>query len=112
MTRATSSASSSGCSSLGAAANHAAAPHARALPSTAATWPCGSERSMVKTSSARGTATPPRSSTFKPSTTSGARHERLASVRLRTLPCSRQDSRRRIAGGDVRLGTASMYMGS
>ena len=58
-------------------------------PSTAATWPCGRVRSTVKTSSALGTATPPRSSTFRPSMTSPGRHDRLARVRLRTLPSSR-----------------------
>ena len=38
--------------------------------------------------------------------------ERLARVRLRVLLPSRQPSRRRIAGGELRLGTVSMYMGA
>ena len=37
--------------------------------------------------------------------------ERLARVRFLTLPFSRQPSRRRMAGGEFRLGTVSMYMG-
>jgi hypothetical protein len=44
---------------------------------------------MVKTSAALGTATPPRSSTFKPSINSSDKHDRLAKVRLQTLPASR-----------------------
>lgn len=62
---------------------------ARALPRTAATWPCGKLRSTLNTSAALATATPPRSSTFRPSTTSSGRQDRLARVRLRTLPSSR-----------------------
>ena len=89
ITRATSMASSTGCSSSGAEPNHVDAPEPRAAPSTAATWPWGRVRSTVKTSSTLGTATPPRSSTFKPSITSSDRHDRLARVRLRTLPSSR-----------------------
>src|SRR5437660_5549731 len=38
--------------------------------------------------------------------------ERLATVRLRVFWPSRQASRRRTAGGELRLGTASMYMGA
>ena len=37
--------------------------------------------------------------------------ERLARVRLTTRPPRREDSRRRMAGGELRLGTASTYMG-
>ena len=51
----------------------------------------------------------PRSSTFKPSITSSDKHDRLASVRFRTLPSSRYDSRSSTAGGELRLGTDSMY---
>ena len=36
--------------------------------------------------------------------------ERLAMVRLRTRLPSRQPSRRRMAGRELRLGTVSMYM--
>src|SRR5207248_6931236 len=38
--------------------------------------------------------------------------ERLAKVRLRVFEPSRQPSRRRTAGGELRLGTVSMYMGT
>ncbi len=82
----------------------------RRVPSTAATWPCGSERTTSKAASRRGTAVPPLSRTRSPSTRVGGHVERLARVRLRTLPASRQDSRRRMAGGEERLGTASIYM--
>ena len=64
----------------------------------------------LKTDSALGTATPPRSKTFRPSITSADRQDRLARVRLRTLPSSRYDSRSRTAGGELRLGTDSIYM--
>jgi hypothetical protein len=37
--------------------------------------------------------------------------ERFARVRLRILLPTREDSRRRMAGGELRLGTVSMYMG-
>src|ERR1017187_9586957 len=40
----------------------------------------------------------------------GGQWERLESVRLRTLPPRRKDSRRRIAGGQLRLGTVATYM--
>jgi len=89
ITRATSIASSKGCNSLGAEPNQVEAPQPRALPSTATTWPCGKLRSTLNTSAALATATPPRNSTFRPSITSSDRHDRLASVRLRTLPSSR-----------------------
>ena len=36
--------------------------------------------------------------------------ERLARVRFLTRPLSRKDSRRRMAGGEERLGTLSIYM--
>src|SRR5450759_1517973 len=39
------------------------------------------------------------------STLAGGQWERLARVRLRTLPSRRKDSRRRMAGGELRLGT-------
>src|SRR2546427_13281482 len=41
---------------------------------------------------------------------SGAHEVRLARVRVRTLSPSRKDSRRRMAGGELRLGTAVIYM--
>jgi hypothetical protein len=45
-------ASSSGCNSLGAELNQIAAPDPRAAPNTAATWPWGSERSIVSSEAA------------------------------------------------------------
>src|SRR5215467_3131185 len=57
------------------------------------------------------TATPPFSSVRKPSTSAVGQAERLASVRFLTRPCSRKLSRNRMAGGEPRLGTNSMYMG-
>ena len=45
-------------------------------------------------------------------TLAGGQEERLARVRLRTLGPSRQPSRRRTAGGELRLGTTSTYMGT
>ena len=41
---------------------------------------------------------------------SGAQEVRLARVRVRTLSPSRKDSRKRMAGGEFRLGTAVIYM--
>lgn len=43
-------------------------------------------------------------------TASSGQPERLAMVCLRTLPPSRRDSRKRIAGGEFLLGTLSMNM--
>src|SRR5205807_2556049 len=48
----------------------------------------------------------------KVSILSGGQSERLATVRLRVFWPSRQASRRRTAGGELRLGTTSMYMGA
>ena len=61
----------------------------RTVPSTAATWPCGSERTTSKAVSRRGTAVPPLSRTRSPSTRAGGHLERLARVRFLTLPASR-----------------------
>src|SRR6516225_6164522 len=41
----------------------------------------------------------------------GGQSERLERVRLTTRPSMRVDSRRRTAGGELRLGTDSTYMG-
>src|SRR5678815_5745937 len=41
---------------------------------------------------------------------SGAQEVRFARVRVRTLSPSRKDSRKRMAGGELRLGTAVIYM--
>ena len=79
------------------------------MPSTAATWPWGSERTISKASSR-----PTRGSFFrrrrKVSTFSMGQEERLAIVRFLTLPSSRHPSRSRTAGGEDRLGTISIYM--
>ena len=85
-------------------------PIARIVASTAAAWPWGSERRMRIPSSA--TATPPLSRVRNPSTRVLGQFDRLARVRFLTRPLSRKLSRRRIAGGEPRLGTDSIYMGS
>ena len=56
------------------------------------------------------TATPPFSSVRKPSTRGMGQSDRLAKVRFLTRPFSRKLSRNRMAGGEPRLGTASIYM--
>src|SRR5262249_24149324 len=48
----------------------------------------------------------------KPSTSWVGQAERLARVRFLTRPSSRKLSRNRMAGGEPRLGTDSMYMAS
>jgi hypothetical protein len=83
---------------------------ARKVPSTAATWPCGNARWTVNAAWSPATTVPPLSRALKPATSAGGQALRLHSVRLRTLPPSRYDSRSRIAGGEFRLGTASIYM--
>ncbi len=65
---------------------------------------------MSKASSRPGTAVPPLSRHRKPSTRADGHFARLARVRFLTLPPSRQDSRSRMAGGEDRLGTDSIYM--
>ena len=59
---------------------------ARSMPSTAATWPCGSARLMVKASWPGGMTVPPLSRVRRPSTSSGGQSVRLSSVRFLTLP--------------------------
>src|SRR3954447_6360396 len=85
-------------------------PILRAVPSAAATWPCGRLRVTVKASCSAGMTVPPLSTPRKPSTWAGDQPERLHSVRLRTLPAWRSLSRSRMAGGEFRFGTASIYM--
>src|SRR5437016_1928271 len=77
----------------------------------ASTWPCGRDFCVVNRScgETRGSS---RSTRRKVSILSGGQSERLATVRLRVFWPSRQASRRRTAGGELRLGTASMYMGA
>src|ERR1700693_4856994 len=85
-------------------------PIRRRVPRTAATWPWGSERLMAMASSPGGTTVPPLSSARTPSTIAAGHSLRLRSVRFLTLPPTRKLSRSRMAGGELRLGTASMYM--
>ena len=61
----------------------------RIMPSTAATWPCGSARWISKTSSGLATTLPPASSTRRPSITAGGNWPRLARVRFLTRLPSR-----------------------
>src|SRR5438046_8656402 len=77
----------------------------------ASTWPCGRDFCVVNRScgETRGSS---RSTRRKVSILSGGQSERLATVRLRVFWPSRQASRRRTAGGELRLGTTSMYMGA
>src|SRR5437660_4781030 len=83
-------------------------PMARIVASTAAAWPCGSARRMRIPSSV--TATPPRSRVRNPSTRVVGQSDRLARVRFLTRPLSRKLSRNRMAGGELRLDTDSIYM--
>ena len=78
---------------------------------TSSTWPWKRERTMEKASS-RLTRGSLRSSLRRVSTLAGGQEERLARVRLRTRLPSRQPSRRRTAGGELRFGTMSTYMGT
>src|SRR6266403_231086 len=77
----------------------------------ASTWPCGRDFCVVNRScgETRGSS---RSTRRKVSILSGGQSERLATVRLRVFWPSRQAARRRTAGGELRLGTTSMYMGA
>ncbi len=83
----------------------------RPRASRASTWPWGRERSMVKASSGLTRRWPLRTRR-RESTFSAGQSVRLASVRLRTRSPSRQPSRRRTAGRELRLGTVSTYMGT
>ena len=71
--------------------------------------PWGRERTMSKASS-RPTSGSSLSSRRRVSIFPLGHLERLARVRFLTLPFSRQPSRRRMAGGEFRMGTVSMYM--
>src|SRR5262249_62390699 len=79
------------------------------VPSTGAAWPCGRERVMSNAEAAAVGVSPLRTCR-KASICVAGQCERLAMVRLRTLPCSRKLSRRRMAGGELRLGTTATYM--
>jgi hypothetical protein len=82
----------------------------RKVPSTAATWPCGQARRIANGGSPSGSTVPPCNSARIPSTSAGGQSLRLSRVRFLTLPPSRKLSRSRMAGGELRFGTASMYM--
>ncbi len=97
----------------GARAINRSSSNRRTLPSTAATCPCGQLRTISSAVVARGAAgapTRPRRTSRKASTRSRDQPLRFASVRFLTWPCSRKLSRRRIAGGEERLGIVAMYM--
>ncbi len=66
-------------------------------------------RSIAKRSVA-ATSVSPRSTRRSASTFASGQSDRLASVRVLTLPPSRQLSRKSTAGGDERFGTRVTYM--
>src|SRR3984893_5924959 len=67
---------------------------------------------MVMASGSWGMTVPPLSSALNPAIRSCGQSERLNSVRFLLLLAARELSRNRLAGGEPRLGTASIYMGS
>jgi len=73
-------------------------PSVRAVPTTAATWPCGRERTMRNASSSNGNATPPLSRARKFLTSSSGHFDRFASVSLRTLPSFQYERRSTLHG--------------
>jgi len=83
-------------------------PGIRAVPGTAAAWPCGRERSTCMSPPMSPAATAPPGTARKPSTVPGGSSGRLATVRLRIRLPSRQASRRRMAGLPAWLGTDPM----
>ena len=93
----------------GRAASTVSSPRVRRVPNTAATWPWGQLRSMASCARAF-TSVSPRKMRRTASIAAGGRCDRLASVRLRVVVPSRCDSRNKIAGGEVRLGSVSIYM--
>jgi hypothetical protein len=64
-------------------------PSRRAVPTAAATWPCGKERVTVKASRSAGMTVPPLSRPRRPSIWAVGQLDRLHRVRLWTLPFSR-----------------------
>ena len=88
-----------------------AMPSFSALPNTAATCPCGRLRVISNASDRSHPAGgKPFSARCSLSTLCSGQRDRLASVRVFTLPCSRKLSRNSTAGGDPRLGTRVTYM--
>jgi hypothetical protein len=57
-----------------------------------------------------GSTVPPFNSACIPATSAGGQLLRLRIVRFLTLPPARKDSGNRMAGGELRFGTASIYM--
>src|SRR5438445_236325 len=86
-------------------------PSLRIVPRMASTCPCGSVRSVRKRSFGE-TSGSSRRSRRRVSILCLGQSERLASVRLRLFLPSRHPSRSRMAGGESRLGTISIYMGA
>src|SRR5262245_33368094 len=84
-------------------------PRRRMAVSTASTWPCACERTTSSALSS-GPSFSPFSTRRIISACSIGNAERLAMVRFLTRLPSRMLSRSKIAGGDPRLGTMSMYM--
>ena len=64
-------------------------PILRAVPSAAATCPCGRERMMLIASFSLGMTVPPLSSALKPAIRSLGQSDRLSNVRFLTFPPSR-----------------------
>ena len=85
----------------------------RTVPRTAATCPCGSDRSIANSRGSVPLNLPPWSSTFSASITPLGSLLKFASVRFCGRPSlSRYASRSRTAGGELRFGTMSMNMPS
>src|SRR6516162_3467332 len=87
----------------------ASRPSLRTASKTASTWPWG-KVFWVESRSWGETRVSSRSRRRKVSIFSGGQEERFAKVRWRVLLPSRQPWRRRMAGGELRLGMTEMYM--
>ena len=88
-----------------------AMPSFSAVPATAATCPCGRLRVISKASDrSQSAGGKPLSARSSLSSLCSGQRDRLARVRVLTLPFSRKLSRNSTAGGDPRLGTRVMYM--
>jgi hypothetical protein len=87
-TRATTKASAKVASRAGRRGKSRSRPSLRAVPSAAATWPCGQDRSIASRSG-DATNVSPLSARLSASILASGQRERLASVRVLTLPPSR-----------------------
>src|ERR1035437_8433630 len=88
-------------------------PRAAERPMSSATClrACRRPKTGPEVGSGKATASnSPRRRRRKASTRRRGQEVRLATVRFLTLPFSRKDSRRRTAGGEVRLGISATYM--